>query len=112
MAAFTVDVRRFFHGFALRAAILTALGYGARTVGMGALLVICHWWLLSLGARLFLERISVLNFSNPFVARIAARNPSKAFIGIPTGYIFRAGQESGPPNSQRFFAHRVLRAIR
>jgi hypothetical protein len=36
MAAFAIDVRRFFHGFALRAAILLAGRNWTGTVGMGA----------------------------------------------------------------------------
>ena len=49
MAALAIHIGRFLHGFALRAAVLLSVAYVATAIGMRALLVIGHWWLLSFG---------------------------------------------------------------
>jgi hypothetical protein len=43
MATFAVDVGRFFHGFALRAAIFLPVTHGTRTIGVRTFFVIRHW---------------------------------------------------------------------
>ena len=50
MTTLAVHVRRLFHRFALRTAILLSVAYFAAAIGMSAFLVIGHWWLLSSGA--------------------------------------------------------------
>jgi hypothetical protein len=46
VAALAVHVRRLFHGFALRTAVFLSVTDVATAIGMRALLVVGHWWLL------------------------------------------------------------------